>query len=71
MGRLDTRDADVDELSSGRWFDGWAEPVQRARQPSAVEPPRTWLARTGWRREGLISLSEVTGTARERAASAG
>ncbi|MFZ5786861.1 MAG: transposase [Acidobacteriota bacterium] len=59
----------VDELSSGRWFDGWrdrrvAPPLTHAvvepRQPS-VAVPRTWLLRVGWRRYGLIAVDEVPG----------
>ena len=55
----------VDGMSSAPWFDGWKEsPKQRdppdntAGQDPLVRPARTWLARTGWRRHGLIRLTE-------------
>jgi putative transposase len=54
----------IDPAGSGFWFDGW-------KQPSDSEPPgflpgdsipvrnaRSWLARVGWRRHGLISFHE-------------
>lgn len=65
--------AGIDPFSSGAWFDGWCDwapssglppPLaEPARCPSAdsfppVSAPRTWLARTGWRRRGLIALGE-------------
>ncbi len=37
--------------------DGWSTTVA-----SPVDPPRTWLARTGWKRHGLISLHEAPGS---------
>ncbi len=49
----------VDACSSARWFDGWGERVaadQRTAPP--VLPARTWLARLGWRRHGLIGVHE-------------
>jgi len=56
----------IDPRSSGPWFDGWRRPraaarldVPSARDPRPVAMPRTWLARTGWRRAGgAISLDE-------------
>ena len=53
----------VDDLSSGSWFDGWAErrtrpPPERERR---VARPRTWLLSVGWRRHGLISINAVPG----------
>jgi len=49
----------LDPCSSAPWFDGWHAP----RPPSAiglkpVPPARTWLARVGWRRHGLIGTDE-------------
>ena len=49
----------VDPASSGRWFDGWRTPPPEALDPPAVARPRTWLARLGWRRHGLIRPDEV------------
>jgi REP element-mobilizing transposase RayT len=51
----------IDPFSSGRWFDGWRPPnpeMQRApRGPTALA--RTWLARVGWRRHGLLDPATV------------
>jgi hypothetical protein len=51
-----------DAASSARWFDGW---VPRQAPPSTnvceVAPARTWLLRVGWRRHGLVTLTEVPG----------
>lgn len=62
----------IDPYSSGAYFDGWREWSPRAatappfasrppplldRRP-AVLPARSWLARVGFRRRGLISLGE-------------
>jgi len=55
----------VDAMSSAVWFDGWKDPL-RMGDPSAgigrgvvpVWRPRTWLAREGWRRGGLIHQDE-------------
>lgn len=55
----------VDVMSSAFWFDGWkvpprerAPPAWRASEDSPVCRPRTWLARKGWRRHGLIGVHE-------------
>src|SRR5258706_10033414 len=51
-----------DLCSSAWWFDGWDRPPSWAsplRPKSApVKPPETWLARTGWKRHGLIRRDE-------------
>jgi putative transposase len=54
----------IDPASSGFWFDGWKRP-SRSRPPGLllddavpVRSPRTWLARVGWRRHGLIGFYE-------------
>jgi putative transposase len=63
----------VDPFSSAVDFDGWriasvatlplsgrAPPIARSDpHQSAVVAPRTWLARKGWRRRGLIGLEET------------
>jgi hypothetical protein len=57
----------VDELSSGRWFDGWRDrthpPHTQTAAPHAraVAAARTWLLRVGWRRHRLIAVDEVPG----------
>jgi REP element-mobilizing transposase RayT len=56
--------ARIDRCSSGMYFDGWRLPV-RAPPPDpdgpVVAAPRTWLLSVGWRRRGLIGLSEIPG----------
>ena len=53
----------LDECSSGRWFDGWGEPLPGSRSgPREVASPGTWLLRTGWRRYGLIDPAAVPGS---------
>ena len=64
---------DFDMLSSAPWFDGWDRVSGQRDPPStiashasqeplhgepAVKAPRTWLAQYGWRRYGLIRLTE-------------
>ena len=52
-----------DEASSGRVFDGWRA-WGRPRGSSGeieVARARSWLLSTGWRRHGLIPLSDVHG----------
>lgn len=49
----------VDPCSSGRWFAGWASAVAPVPESSPVVTARTWLARWGWRRHGLIRPSEL------------
>jgi hypothetical protein len=44
--------------SSAEWFGGWQDAPSTVRQPSLVPTPHTWLARTGWRRGGLVSSDE-------------
>jgi REP element-mobilizing transposase RayT len=47
-----------DPCSSSAWFDGWKTPPARPEGESPVLPPETALARTGWRRYGLLSTTE-------------
>jgi REP element-mobilizing transposase RayT len=59
----------VDEYSSWAWFDGWEDLpgkwLHKARAgPEAVAPvakAETWLLRIGWKRHGLIRLTENPG----------
>ncbi len=52
--------AGPDRFSSARWFDGFAEVAPDVdRRPTASG--ETWLARSGWRRRGLIRLDEQPG----------
>jgi len=57
----------IDAMSSAAWFDGWKPLSAKERRstkratPSRDAPvcrPRTWLARKGWRRHGLIGEGE-------------
>ena len=49
----------IDRCSSGPWFTGWKLPAAaRAIGPPPVVTARSWLARVGWRRHGLIALDE-------------
>jgi REP element-mobilizing transposase RayT len=48
----------IDPCSSARWFSGWAESTPPPTQPPPVVAPHTWLARTGWRRTGLVQRHE-------------
>jgi REP element-mobilizing transposase RayT len=60
---LDGR-ANIDPASSGFWFQGWKTssgsepPGWTSDEEVQVQAPRTWLARIGWRRHGLIAFHE-------------
>ncbi len=53
----------LDPASSARWFDGWRPEVEglvpAAHGDPEVARARTWLLRTGWRRQGLVDPTEV------------
>jgi REP element-mobilizing transposase RayT len=48
----------LDPRSSAAWFTGWRTRLERIG-PSPVAAARTWLARIGWRRHGLVRLDEA------------
>jgi REP element-mobilizing transposase RayT len=48
----------IDPRSSARWFDGWRQRIAASEKRSPVARARTWLARAGWRRHGLIDVEE-------------
>lgn len=48
-----------DQRSSAAWFDGWQVGLPRPPGPAPVQQARTWLARVGWRRHGLIGSDEA------------
>jgi REP element-mobilizing transposase RayT len=50
----------VDRCSSAVWFADWKEPLARAppQEDPITQPPQTWLLRTGWKRYGLVGLTE-------------
>jgi len=52
----------LDPLSSAGSFDGFANPLPptfRSVGPPCVAAAKTWLLRIGWRKRGLIQLSEA------------
>jgi REP element-mobilizing transposase RayT len=56
------RSASLDPLSSAGTFDGFASVPPRAFRsigPPCVAAARTWLLKVGWRRWGLIGLTEA------------
>lgn len=55
----------IDPYSSGASFDGWRERGARALVRAPTPPvvhARAWLLTTGWRRYGLVSVTEVPGS---------
>jgi putative transposase len=48
----------LDPCSSARWFEGWKDMVKEAASAPVVTA-RTWLARWGWRRHGLLDPNEA------------
>ncbi len=60
------REMSVDVFSSAPWFDGFREGIGPPAKlgSSPVVRPETWLASTGWRRRGLISVFESPRDAR-------
>jgi len=54
--------AALDPLSSAAWFDGFATTIPsefRSVGPPCMAAAKTWLLKSGWRRRGLIRLSEA------------
>jgi REP element-mobilizing transposase RayT len=47
----------IDPCSSARWFTGWKHGTSTA-EGFPVSSARTWLAKVGWRRHGLIDADE-------------
>ena len=49
----------LDPCSSAPWFEGWkAVRPSYPAEPRPIARARTWLAAVGWRRHGLIALTE-------------
>jgi REP element-mobilizing transposase RayT len=61
LGHPLPRGASVDPASSGPWFAGWRPGIRlpEANGPPPVAAPRTWLAREGWHRLGLLDPAEL------------
>lgn len=60
-GRERATTAPGDPYSSGAYFDGWADAARAAGEPAEPAPvakPRTALLQSGWRKAGLIRVSE-------------
>lgn len=56
----------IDPFSSWAYFDGWRERIGRRRAAARVgdppvDEPRSWLLKIGWRRHGLVSITEIPG----------
>lgn len=52
----------LDPHASGWWFDGWKEKLRLTGSPlRPTALARTWLLTDGWRKHGLISLTELPG----------
>lgn len=56
----------IDPWSSARWFAGWAPRASSSLRslPSlhddpVIATPRSWLARNGWRRHGLLHATDA------------
>lgn len=50
---------EIDPCSSIPWFAGWRTPSAVAGfGPRPVAVARSWLARTGWKRHGLLAADE-------------
>ena len=59
----------VDPYSSAWWFDGWRDGSWRnglapPEGPACVSAPGTWLLAKGWRRAGLIGVTEMPAAGR-------
>jgi putative transposase len=48
----------LDPRSSAAWFDGFRGAITRPPPDSPIRAPQTWLASVGWKRHGLIDISE-------------
>jgi len=60
----------IDPRSTAVTFDGWRDkPMLDERDADfGTSPARSWLLRSGWRRHGLLELSEIPGPAMALAA---
>lgn len=54
----------IDRCSSGAWFGGRREPIEKPPGSAPVARPRTWLLRVGWRRSGPIGIDDSPASAR-------
>ena len=56
----------LDPRSSAAWFSGWRGLLPAGTGTPPVVEGRTWLARVGWRRGGLLEIDEGPRTAARR-----
>ena len=60
---IDTRFNGMDPFSSAWWFDGWKDESWKEGlgppEERTVAEAQSWLLRVGWRRHGLIDITEV------------
>ena len=49
----------LDSRSSAAWFTGWRTPIARTLRASPIAAARTWLARIGWQRHGMLDIGEA------------
>jgi putative transposase len=57
----------VDPCSSGPWFEGWMQNVERPPHPPPVERAQTWLLRRGWHGDiDFIWLGELPRALRDK-----
>ena len=54
----------LDPRSSATWFDGWRDIAPASMVGAPIVAARTWLARVGWRRHGLLNTTEAPRTSR-------
>ena len=57
----------LDSRSSAAWLVGWRTLAAKPQATAPVVAARTWLARIGWKRGGLLSLFEAPRPYRRRA----
>jgi REP element-mobilizing transposase RayT len=56
----------LDGCSSAAWFSGWRNVVPASLATAPVAQGRTWLARVGWRRHGLLEIGDEPGRQKNR-----
>ena len=70
---IEPRFGGMDPFSSAWWFDGWKDMAWKSGRPPpperTVAEAESWLLRVGWRRRGLIALTEVPAAGRRTDAS--
>jgi REP element-mobilizing transposase RayT len=56
----------IDPCSSAPWFEGFRDRAPNRTHPPPTRCARTWLATTGWRRQGLLSTTDRPTQPRQR-----